>query len=152
MNDEECLIKSIEVLDKKNVLDWNYISENISDELNLLKFINKFFKKINWKSLSCCVQIKWTDKFINKYEKLLDFKVISGNNKIPFSEDLILKYIEKWEWTKLSENESFPMNTQTINKFKEYIDWENFVRILTFQCVKKQLVNLKTILIGKALD
>jgi len=140
INDFYKLLENLNYLDKQNILDWEYLSENISSDIDINLFIEVYKEKINWEGLSRNTTIKWDANLIEKYKVNLDFKLLSNNKSIPFTDDLILKHIDKWDWnvktsygrkygwTTLSGlcfNPNFPISVDFIEKVQDYIDWRS---------------------------
>lgn len=116
-------IEHVAQLDRKGVIDWDHLSENISYEADLSAFMIKFSDRINWTNLSSNETTKWDMKMILNFEELLDFKELSRNPSIPFNDYLIAQYRNKWSWDLLSNNPSFPIKLETMREFEENIDW-----------------------------
>lgn len=137
------LIENINYLDDRDLIDWDYLSENISYDVDIELFLEIYRDRINWEAFSKNTDVKWETDLIEKYENKLDFKKLSNNPYIPFTEELILQYLDKWEWDPnayngrtshktgftdlggICYNPNFPINVNFIEKIEDYIDWRS---------------------------
>lgn len=129
----------INYLDKQSILDWSFLSENISGDIDINIFISSYKDKIDFKALSNNQNIKWSKEIIDNYVNELDFQLLSNNIAIPFTEELILRYKNKWSWsgikngnsTKfswyalggLSFNKRLPLNKYFLKKVVDVLDF-----------------------------
>jgi hypothetical protein len=132
----------IEHLENENIIDWGYLSENLSKDINLDYFLEKHEDKIDFKRLSKNTNIPWSLDIIEKYLDKWSYTYLSENYYIPWTEKFILKHIEKWIWGGyksgnghksseyfvggLSKNPSLPINIPFLKKIEHKIDFRSF--------------------------
>lgn len=135
------IFETVNFLDRKSILDWSFISENISSNIDFDFFIETFKNKIDFKSLSINTKLDWSLEFIEKYAGFFDFSLLSNNSNIPFTEDFIAKYSDVLEWGGkhngnghkfswytlggLSYNSAFPINKDFIKTNQDKIDFRS---------------------------
>lgn len=121
--DKPFITKFIDVLLKR---DDESISFLISNDYRIiwdLELIEKYNKKIDFKSLSNQQNILWSIELIKKYNDYWDWSSLSSNHHIDFSTEIIDEFVELWNWNGLSSNTNLKFTLEFINRYKNKWDW-----------------------------